>query len=229
MRITSTRNDRVKAVRRLHRARARRDGGLTILEGPHLVEAALSAGVALVEVWATDGSGDIECSDEVLASISTTETPQSPVAVMAIPDPTPLARRNTAVLWDLSDPGNVGTTMRTAAALGWAVAVTPATADPWSPKVLRAASGAHFAVALSVVDAVADLADLTTVATVVHGGRELGEVGAGPYGLLVGNESVGLAPEVVAAADVRVSIPIRGVESLNASVAAAIAMWELMR
>lgn len=230
MQITSTSNERVKALRRLHRVRGRRETGLTLLEGPNVVTAALASGVELREVWATDDSGDIRCSDAVLAAISTTDSPQSPVAVLAVPEPEPLQQTNTVVIWELSDPGNVGTIIRTAAALGWGVAVTSGTADPWAPKVLRAGAGAHFATRISHIASLRDLTGFTTVATVVAGGAPLDTARADPIALLVGNEGRGLAGDVTAAADVRVTIPIQaGVESLNASVAAAIAMWELGR
>lgn len=227
--VTSPGNARVKELRKLHRRRGRDKAGLTLLEGPNLVAAARQAGVALVEVWATDGSGDVQCSDDVIAAISTTKTSQSPVGVMRIPEGASIRSADTLVLWDVTDDGNAGALIRTAAALSWDVAYTPGTADIWAPKVLRAGAGGHFATRLIPIASAADLSGLVPISAVARCGASPGAVPSGPYALLIGNEAHGL-PRQVVAATTPVTIPTPGkMESLNAAVAGAILMWELRR
>ncbi|MCJ7780307.1 MAG: hypothetical protein MUQ27_05730, partial [Acidimicrobiia bacterium] len=151
MRIESTTNQRIKAVRRLHRGRERQQTSRTLLEGPNLIEAALDAGVVPLEVYTGDrgpivdrceaaGTEVVDTSRTVLESIATTVEPQDPVAVIGVPEARLLDARRTVVLVEIADPGNLGTLIRSAAALGWQVALLGG-ADPWSPKVLRAGAG----------------------------------------------------------------------------------------
>lgn len=234
--ITSPQNDRIKGVRRLRRAKERRDTGRTLLEGPRVIEVALAAGVVPEVIFIAEGDTipavDTEVvivSDSVIDSIAPTQTPRGPVAVLSVPQPAPLQAKSTVVLWEVATPGNVGTLIRTAAGFGWNVARHRG-ADPWSPKVLRAGAGAHFSVQMSQVEAVDELraAGLTPVATVSTGGVAAEAIDTDrPVALLVGNEAAGLPGDVVDAADVSLTIPMLGFESLNAAVAGSIAMYAL--
>ena len=167
-------------------------------------------------------------ADHVLKAASDTRHPQSPVAAFERPMSSSLSERNTVVLVDIADPGNVGTIIRTAAAFGWDVAVTGHTADAWSPKVLRSGAGAHFSTAIVEIESIeADFAEMphVLVATVVAGGDPSVE-GSGPIALLIGSEAHGLPHEVVRLADRHLTIPMPGgAESLNAAVAAGLGMW----
>ncbi len=169
-------------------------------------------------------------TENVLSAASDTRTPQSPVAVIRIPDPATLRERNTLVLVDVSDPGNVGTMIRTATALGWDVAATGSTADLWSPKVIRAGAGAHSRARLIVLDDPLEAPKehgLTVIATVIDGGDEPRDSPT-PVALLVGSEAHGLSAPVVAGSDARITIPMPGgSESLNAAIAAGIAMYAM--
>jgi TrmH family RNA methyltransferase len=237
----SHRNPAVVEAARLHRADERRKRGQTLLEGPHLVGEALAAGTPLLKVfalagdeaghrWAGEAKADlVVVGREGLERLSATRTPQSPVAVIDIPvgrlDPS----RSVLVAWQISDPGNLGTMIRTAAAFRLDVAVSKGSVDPWSPKVLRAAAGAHFHTNLAEIDDPAEI-DAVKVATVVEGGEPLGDLPAGRLALLIGSEAHGLPDHVVGAADMRVTIPMSGaIESLNAAVAAAILIYEATR
>jgi TrmH family RNA methyltransferase len=242
--ISSLRNEQIKDVRRLHDAGARRRSGKTLIEGPNLLDAALAAGVIPEVVCVGESSGErwketqalgvriLVTTDDVLRSISTTQHPRGPVAVVRTPVPDPLRAARTVVLWEVADPGNCGTLIRTAAALGWTVAFVGGV-DPWNPKVLRAGAGGHFATRLSRLDdePIAELRDagLTPIAAVVEGGVSPEEIVSElPIALIIGNEANGLSREVAAACDGVLSLAMPGgSESLNASVAGSIAMYVL--
>jgi len=131
---------------------------------------------------------------------------------------------------DISDPGNVGTMIRSAAAFGWDLAVFGQTADPWSPKVLRAGAGNHFSSHIAVSDHPFDrskMHDLDVVASVVSGGLPPNRLDR-PMALLVGSEAHGLHGSVLEQVDRTVSLPMPGgTESLNAAIAASILMYAL--
>ena len=238
------RNRRVVSAARLHHSRERHDAGTTLIEGPNLLHEALTAGLIPETVFALpDDHASAALAEEhgvelvvvdafALKRLAGTETPRGPVAVIEIPAPSHFEGRNLVVAWGLGDPGNVGTLIRIAAAFGWDFGQTHGTADPWSPKVVRAGAGGHFRVNISPVASVEELgeAGLVTVATVVAGGEPPDRPGSGPYAVLVGEESAGLPPGVVdqAARKVSVSMP-GGTESLNAAVAAAIVVYELSK
>ncbi len=224
----SARNPRIQAAARLHRSSERDATGLTLLEGPNLVEEAKQAGIAFVELFSLDESDPdaVRISEAALERLSSTQTPQSPVAVIAIPRHRLRAERSVLVAWEISDPGNLGTMIRTAAAFGLDVAVRGG-ADPWSPKSLRGGAGAHFHT--SVVE-IADLAEAEAVkvATVLEGGDSPSALPDGRLALLIGSEAHGLPPEAIASAPIRITIPMPGgTESLNAAAAAAILCYEI--
>jgi RNA methyltransferase, TrmH family len=234
--VRSTRNPRVAEAVRLRRAQERKARGLTLLEGPNLVGEAFAAGVRVHPVFGVrprpewvDISDWVEVTPEVLDRLADTKSPRGPIGVMPIPAPAQIRRDHLVI--DVADPGNAGTLIRTAAAFGFDVVFRPGSVDPWSPKVLRAAAGAHFRTAVGV--AAPDGAG--TVATVVKGGIHPATLSAvldpdRTWGLLIGSEARGLAGSEVETADVSVSIPMPGgTESLNAAVAAAIVAYELAR
>lgn len=214
---------------------------MTLLEGPNLVVAAIDAGMDCESLFALEtdetaaalaGAAGIQLttvSEAVMRRLAGTEHPRGPVAVIGIPGPQSLRAADVLVLCDVGDPGNTGTLIRTAAAFGFGVATAGTTSDPWSPKVLRAAAGAHFHTDLSDlgVDPVPVLeeAGLETVAAIPRGGDDPAAVLAGtkPVALLIGSEAHGLTPAVIASSHRRVSIPMTGgEESLNAAIAGGI-------
>jgi TrmH family RNA methyltransferase len=240
--ITSTANARVRAVRELHQRKARRARGETIIEGPTVFGEFLDAGIVpsvtlctpddalTMERCATIGIGPVLVTQDVLASASDTRAPRSPVAVIPLAVPQVLRLHNTLVLIDIQDPGNVGTMIRSAAALGWDVAVSGATAEIWAPKTIRSSAGTHIRTRLVQLTSPVEQArsvGLTTVATVVTG-ADLPDKQAGPVALLIGSEAHGLPADIVEQSDVQVSLPMPGgTESLNAAIAASIAMYTM--
>lgn len=246
--ITSPRNPRVGAAARLSRRREREATGHALLEGPHLLEAAVAAGVTVLEVFAREGdrlgrqaalaagAALHVVSAPVIERIAATEHPRGPVAVIAIPAWGRLRRHETLVLWDIADPGNAGTLLRSAAAFVCDLAVTEHTVDLWDPKVLRAAAGAHFGRTLIRLgpDPRRELSDagLRVVAATVAGGDPPPWVlgGEDPIALLLGSEPHGLPPEVVAESGGAVTIAMPGgTESLNVAAAGAILLHERHR
>ena len=135
----------------------------------------------------------------------------------------------TLALWRLADPGNVGTLIRTADALGAAVCLSDRCADPTSPKALRASAGSIWRVPLGTWDATTSLLrGVTRVGLVAHGGTPLAQLDlSGRVAFLLGAEREGLPDEVER--DVDATIPLAGAESLNVAAVGAIALYELAR
>ena len=252
--ITSRENSAYKEVARLASSgQARRKLGVSLLDGAHLVAAFLDSGrcAAAVMVNAA-GLADREVaglvaraaparvtllSDALFKSVSTVDSPTGILALVETPrgKPAPRDARFTLLLEGIQDPGNVGTLLRSAAAAGAGCAMlSPGCAFAWSPKVLRAAMGAHF-----VLEIVED-ADLATWVSAFRGTSIAlsGDATKSLYdldltkscALLVGNEGAGLSQGLESAATVRAKIPMPGrMESLNAGTAGSIALFECVR
>lgn len=183
--------------------------------------------------WAEAAGADlVRVTSAVLDRIASTQHPRGPVAVFAPPAGSTPSGGHALVLWEIGDPGNAGTLIRTAAAFGTAVISSPGTVDLWAPKVLRSSAGAHFATiiderpSLSVGDLRAD--GYLIIATVAEGGDPVGDVRAGARSaLVIGAEAHGLPDSVIEEADARLTIPMARTESLNAAVAGSIAAYVL--
>jgi TrmH family RNA methyltransferase len=160
----------------------------------------------------------------LLAEVSTAAHPPRVIGVYRRQDlPAASGRAAVLALWQVADPGNVGTLIRTAAAFGAAVALSEGCADPTGPKALRASAGAIWRVPL------VELRDVrhTRVALVAHGGAPLGECDLRRgVTFLLGAEREGLPAEVER--DVEATIPVE-VDSLNVAVTGAIALYEWRR
>lgn len=218
---------------RLHRARDRRERGLTLIEGPDLLADVEQAGGAVLEVFGVDpveGSGVTPVDQRALERLAGTKTPRGPVAVVEIPTECLDRSRNVLVSIGVSDPGNIGTMIRTAAAFGWGFAYTDGSADPWSPKSIRSGAGGQFQTPVARIGSIAELGEWETVATIARGGDLPDSLSEGSFAVLIGEESHGLAPSLVEAAKHQITIPTPGTtESLNAAVAAGIALYALSR
>ncbi len=252
-RITSRRNPRIQTVRRLQRSRrSRREMGLWVAEGVRLAEEALAAewlprwalytpkisprGQAVVAALQARGVPLWEVPPEVFAAASATQTPQGVLLVLprrALPWP----ENANFVLWldGVRDPGNAGTMLRTAWAAGvQGVVLSPDTVDAFNPKVVRAAMGAHFHLPLRRA--------AWNEAAALRGGKAVFLAAAGegvpydqadflqPLVLVVGGEAEGAGADARRAATQAVHIPMPGgAESLNAAVAAAVLLFEVVR
>lgn len=221
--ITSRDNETLKLVRKLLGQRKHRDEtGLFAAEGEDLVEAASGAGIEPVHVLVAGETVE----EELLARVSTLPHPARAIGVYRRAD-LPTAMRSTCLaLWRLSDPGNVGTLLRTADAFGASVALSEGCADPTSPKALRASAGAVFRTPVVPWDARPG----RCVALVAHGGAPLSEAELSPpVTLLVGAERAGLPNEQVTQCHKATIAVADGAESLNVAAAGAIALYEATR
>ena len=238
--ITSRDNSRLKLVRKLRSKAQRTKLGLFVCEGEDLVEAALAAGIVPAEVL-VDAERPVlrERSPEpeyvapaLLAEVSALAHPPRVIAVFRHAD-LPRLEHSFAppvglALWRVADPGNVGTLLRTADALGPAfVALSHGCAEPTGPKALRASMGAVFRVPVGRFDD----APRPRVALVPSGGEPLAELELrGHVTFVLGSEREGLPEEVAGGCERRASIPLAaGSESLNVAVAGAIALFEWRR
>ena len=179
-----------------------------------------------VLVAAGSGLDGIEVESKLLADVSSLGSGTRAIGVFERPAPVAPAGPLCVALWGVGDPGNVGTILRSALAFGAScVALGPDCADPFGPKAVRASMGAVFAVPIARVERVGELPRPAT-ALVAREGEPLR--GPAEGSLLVGAEREGLPEEVVAACDRVACIPIRS-ESLNAAMAATVALYEAVR
>ncbi|HKG39798.1 MAG TPA: RNA methyltransferase [Conexibacter sp.] len=233
MTISSPQNERLKEIRKLARRRSREQAGRFVAEGEDLLAAADAAGWPALERYCAAGSGldGVEVEADLLASVSQLGSGTRALAVYEQRWAEAPAGPLCVALHGISDPGNVGTILRSALAFGASsVALGPDCADPYGPKAVRASMGALFAVPLARF-ANSDALPGTTVALDAHGGEALADAVAaveGPLTLVVGAERAGLPDEVLAACDRTARIPIDS-ESLNAAMAATVALYEVTR
>ena len=252
--IESAQNPALKHLAKLLRsARARREGGQAVLEGAHLLAACLQAGGQVLQAYVPAHKMQqpetarllarlppervVRTAGAALQKITSLTDAEEITALVALPPPAPFdGQADCVVLERIQDPGNIGTILRSAAAAGVGQAVLSADcADAWSPKVLRAGMGAHFALRLFVEP---DLAAwrkqcrVPLLATALHRnsaslyGCDL----RAPQAWLFGNEGAGVSETMLAAADRLVHIPMAGqAESLNVAMAAAVCLFEQVR
>ncbi|MBJ7899998.1 MAG: RNA methyltransferase [Cyanobacteria bacterium RI_101] len=255
--LTSRQNPLIKRLRKLQQSKGRREQGCLLLEGTHLLEAALAHLDRLEWVGATDAwqqkypqlwrralnqsQDSAEVSPEVLAALTTTPSPDGVAAVIAdsTPNLTPPPTPSLALLLDrLQDPGNLGTILRVGAAAGlpglW---LTPDCVDLGNPKVLRASAGAWFQTPRQILnDPISWVQSLSAqgyqiIAAAPRAPKLYWDLDfSRPTLLLLGSEGQGLRPELAALANEAAAIPqAPGVESLNAAVSAALILYEARR
>jgi RNA methyltransferase, TrmH family len=251
--IISAHNAKIKWVRALQSSsRERQEAGVFVVEGVRLAEEALASGwpaqlalytedlgprgMEVLERLSAAGAVLEPVSEAVMRAASDTQTPQGILAVLAfrqlaLPDHADFS----FIPDEVRDPGNLGSMLRTAAAAGvQAVFLPPGTADPFSPKVLRAGIGAQFrlpALALTWEELAARLKDWPIYLAAAGAGAPYFEVGFhSPMALIVGGEAEGAGAEARRLATHCVHIPMPGGgESLNAAAAAAILLFEVAR
>jgi TrmH family RNA methyltransferase len=230
--------------------RTRRKTGSTLLDGPHLLQAALDSGVAIRKLVFSETAAASTLAawcqrlpatpayvlpDILFNALAPVETPVGVLGVIDIPQPPISSQDNCIVLLEnVQDPGNLGAILRVAAAAGVdSVHLSQGCSDAWSPKCLRGGQGAHFQLSIH------ENADLPVLAEVFGGPVYAASLGAsaslfdldlrGQVGFAFGNEGAGLSAQLCAAAQPFI-IPMPGkVESLNVSTAAAVCLFERVR
>ena len=253
--ITSARNPKIQWVRKLQsQPRLRREAGAFVVEGVRLAEEALASGWEaqlvlhspeldergrqIVEGFTRGGVPVEAVSTEVLRAASDTQTPQGILAVLSRQTLPPPQHADIIFIPDgVRDPGNLGSMLRSAAAAGVDLVCLPeGGVDPWAPKVLRAAMGAHFHLPLQnlsweEVGETLKGAGIRTYLADANGGTSYTQVNyRSPVALIIGGEAEGASPPALRLADERVHIPMPGgSESLNAAAAAAILLFEVVR
>lgn len=254
--ITSENNSQIKNIAKLLKSsKTRKEQGVFIIEGIKMFLEAKKFGLVekaylsqdLYKEWARDVSLkeiDYEVVDKkVFKQITDTMTPQGVIAIVrmnkvAIEDVLVLDEVKLVFLEDLRDPGNLGTIIRTAEGAGMsAVILSKECVDIYNPKVVRSTMGSIFRVPFTYVEDIKEAmkkaqdAGVTLYATHLKGEKFYDEIEySNKVGIVIGNEANGLTDETASQADAYVKIPMCGkVESLNASVAASVMMYEILR
>lgn len=243
--ITSLKNPKVTAWKALKDRKGRRESGCFLVEGRKMVEEALASAFDVEAVLVQEGVSFpdgltmpvYELPAHVLAAVCDTKTPQGIATVVRMKEQSALGK-HIVVLDGVQDPGNVGTIIRTADAAGLdGVLLSNQCADVFSPKVLRATMGSIFRMNLRTTDDLpGELTKLREKGYSILSSQLDGtpfyerEKVAERFALIIGNEGNGVSEQVQQTATHQVRLPMRGgAESLNAAIAAAIMMYELMR
>lgn len=258
IRITSASNPFIKEIKSLHDKKGRRNLGAFLLEGTRLIEDALGSGASircfvvadtfaekspkLLEKAAGKASRVYALPDELFARVSETQTPQGIMAVVDIPhygmEAVLLGHSRIMVLENLQDPGNLGTIIRSADACGFdGIILSRDSVDPYNPKVVRSTMGSLFRVPVVIPDNLYEaLRSLQSKGIRVMAAHPRDAVPCWEadlrenLALAIGNEGNGLTETLLSMADCRIMIPMEGrAESLNASSAASILLYESMR
>lgn len=240
--ITSRHNLEIKTVMALQNAKERKANQQFIAEGLRTIATLLEHKIRLVNLYVTgplldqaeklvsDPSYITLVTNDVMAKISSSSTPSGILAVFTLPyPPQPQTLSRGIVLAQIADPGNMGTLIRSCAAMGFSSVVIIEGTDPWSPKVVQSSAGAVGQVSIfswTWEELVANKGSLELCALVVNGGKQPEKIDTKKTLLVVGNEAKGLPQQWVDQCDERMTIPMPGnTESLNAAVAGSIALY----
>jgi len=259
LKITSREHPIVKQFVKLQKsARFRKQSRLAVLEGIHLIQACLDSGkppdklvisesghnhpeiaLLLETCTAQHHTPVMLVADQVFRKITSVQSPTGILASITLPSPDcpakPFSHDCCVLLESLQDPGNLGTILRSAAAAGIEhIYLSPDCVDPWSPKTLRAAMGAHFVLNIytdcNLIEIVHRFQG-QTLGTLPTAAKQLYQTDLNqPTAFVFGNEGAGLSRTIQQVVDETISIPMSGkIESLNAAAAATICLYEKVR
>lgn len=238
--ISSIQNETIKQIVTLHNAFYRKKYQQFIAQGYTTCLTLIQCGYQLHEIYITEqkytqyekqfiNQPVTVVSDKVMNKISTTATPSGIVAIFSIPDTTYTPTSNSLVLYNIQDPGNMGTLIRSAAAMGVENIFIIEGTDPYSPKVIQATSGTIGYVTIATVDWQTFLQQHSSInlcALVVKNGVCPQELDLSQSILIIGNEGSGLPINVIENCKQLLTIQMPGnTESLNASIAGSIALY----
>lgn len=254
--ITSRENSLIKLVCSLQASnKARKEAGLFVIEGLRICKDALENSIRFdkliisntayekhfndIELFSDNSNECYKIPDNLFKKISDTSSPQGIIALAEIPDSTAVeidSKGRYIALENLSDPTNLGAVSRTAEALGVSgIILSSKGCDPYSPKCIRASMGTLLRMPVIILDNMASRlkeSPLKTFACVVD--KDADDIKTVDFNdgsvVIIGNEANGISEELKSVADRCITIKMAGrAESLNAAVAAAISIWEMMK
>jgi len=239
--ITSTENLIVKRVVQLHSSKYRNKYQEFIAEGFRTISTLVAAESKLIRLFTTEeflyDAQQITCDSSIVVvpsyvmdKISTAKNPSGLLATFEIPAQPSLDQLTTGiVLAQISDPGNMGTLIRTAAAMNKKTVVCVETVDPWNPKVVQATAGALGSVSLFCMtwdELLRSKKNIPLCALVAQDGKMPDTINLKDALIVVGNEGAGIPDAWIAQCDEKITLPMPGkCESLNAAVAGSIALY----
>jgi len=247
MEITSTDNKLIKHIASLHKKKYRDEYNEYIIEGIKSVKEALQNNVEITHIIASDFNESLNTNLEIInvpshimEKISETKTPQGLLAVAKITNSQlPDNAKRVLILDNLQDPGNLGTIIRTADATAFdAIIISKNSVDLYSPKVVRSTMGSLFHLPIITnANLEEELTNLKEKGFTIYmsllddDSKKLFEENlASPLAIVIGNEGNGISKELIQFGDIKLKIPMLGkAESLNASIAASILMYETIR
>jgi len=243
--IESKSNSKIKLLASLATKKGRRENGMFLIEGLHMVTEAIKFGVPLVEIFVSETSAaellpkfkgamcDITTvKNSIFELVCKTENSQGVIASVKLPEAKPFYAGDKFLILDrIQDPGNMGTIIRTAAATGYFDIVLIDTVDPFNPKAVRSSSSGVFFVNFHKMSEaqVLELAASHDIISATAEGENVFEMKQIPqrFGLVIGNEAGGVSDKIKNASKL-VALPMEDkVESLNAAVSASVLMYVL--
>ena len=244
--ISARKNPFIQQVRRLLSSRRERErAGLFVADGTKLLQEAVRWWPGLdtvilsegVEATVPDTVKTVRITRELMEYISPMETPQGALFLCRLPEKAPFRPQRGIVLLDgIQDPGNLGTILRTADALGTPVALLEGCADPYSHKVVRASMGAVFRMEIPQTDwetasrSLGEVGIPIAVTALSDTARDIREAAVENMAVVIGSEGRGVRQEILDGAGQKLIIPMDPrCESLNAAIAAAIVMWQMKK
>lgn len=245
-RITARKNPLLQQVRRLLTSKKERDvSGLFVADGTKLLEEAVKWWPDLETVILSDGVEMqvpehvrvVRVPEDVMESISPMQAPQGALFLCRLPDKKPFKPQPGMLLLDgIQDPGNMGTILRTADALGVPVALLEGCADPYSHKVVRSSMGAVFRNPVvqttwnEARNACEQMGISVAVTALSSRAQDIRSAALPEMAVVIGSEGRGVRPEILGNCQAELIIPMnKNCESLNAAIAAAIVMWQMKR
>ncbi len=232
--IDSRQNQKIKDLVKLSQPKFSKEKKLFKIEGFHALEMAEKSNV-LVSVFATKEIPNLKVpqyivSESIMESISVAKTPQGVICVCNYVEQKPLNSEKVLLLDNVSDPGNLGTLLRTALAFGYKDVILRGGCSQYNEKVLQSTQGAIFELNIIYDIDLEKIKDYEVIATEIKGSVDLASLSnVKKHVLVLGNEAHGVSKEILDLADKRVRIEINNIESLNVAIAGAIAMYQLSK
>ena len=232
--IESRQNQKIKDLVKLSNPKFSKEQKLYKIEGFHALEMAKESG-ALVSVFVTSEIKGLEVpqyivSKDIMESISESKSPQGVIAVCKYKEEKPITSSKVLLLDNVSDPGNLGTILRTALAFGYNDVILNEGCSEYNNKVLQSTQGAIFKLNIVHNFDISKLKDYELIVTEINGNVDLStQSNIKKHILVLGNEAHGVSKDLISKASKRVRIDIKDIDSLNVAIAGALAMYQLSK